>query len=203
VADELTLRALEQHEWPDAMRLATRSFVSEPFMVEMYGAEPVRRFALANKHYRSSPWRADELHVAAFVGDVLVGFCLCSLPGRCHICTDIDPERPPEDKAEVLDWQFEVNVQTAHADQGTHAWISRVAVDPVLHGAGIGRTLMSQAIAVLRAHDVETVLLECQVHREQFYVACGFHRAATFPDPLGPDAILLRAELAPPKGTMP
>ena len=195
MADELTLRSLEQHEWPDAMSLATRSFLSEPFMVEMYGADPVRRFALASKHYRSSPWHDDQQHLAAFVGDVLVGFCVCSSPGRCHVCTDIDPERPPEDPAEVPDWQFEVNVQAAHADHGDHGWISRVAVDSVLRGAGIGRTLMSHAIAAFRADGAARVLLECQQHREDFYVACGFHRAATFPDPLGPDAILLRADL--------
>jgi GNAT superfamily N-acetyltransferase len=201
VADDLTLRNLEQHEWPEAMRLAARSFLSEPFMVEMYGAEPVRRFALANKHYRSSPWHDDQQLIAAFVGDVLVGFCVCSSPGRCHVCTDIDPEQPPDDEAEVPDWQFEVNVQAAHADQGAHAWISRVVVESVLNGAGIGRILMSRAIAALRADGTETVLLECQEHRENFYLACGFHRAATFADPLGPDAILLRADLLPAPGS--
>lgn len=197
MADELILRPLEQHEWPDAMSLATRSFLNEPFMVEMYGAEPVRRFAMANKHYRSSRWHDDQQHLAAFVGDVLVGFCVCSPSGRCHVCTDIDPERPPDDETEVLDWQFEVNVQAAHADHGAHAWISRVVVDSVLHGSGIGRTLMSQTIAALRADGAETVLLECQGHRENFYVACGFHRAATFPDPAGPYAILMYADLRP------
>jgi hypothetical protein len=41
------------------------------------------------------------------------------------------------------------------------------------------------------------VLLECQPHRENFYLACGFHRVCTFPDPLGPEAILMRADLRP------
>ena len=96
MADDLTLRPLEQDEWPDAMSLAARSFLGEPFMIEMFGAEPVRRFALANNFYQSSPWHDDEQHPAAFVGDVLVGFCVCSPPGRCHVCMDIDPERPPD-----------------------------------------------------------------------------------------------------------
>jgi GNAT superfamily N-acetyltransferase len=197
VADELILRSLEQREWPEAMSLATRSFLNEPFMVEMFGSEPVRRFALAIKHYRSSPWHDDQHHLAAFVGDRLVGFCVTSPPGHCHICTDTDPERPPDDDDEVLDWQFEVNVQAAHAEHGAHAWISRVVVESVLHGAGIGRILMSQAIATLSADGAETVLLECQGHRENFYVACGFGRAGAFPDPVGPDAILMRADLLP------
>lgn len=193
--DDLTLRQLEQAEWPDAMRLAARSFLNEPFMVEMFGAEPVRRFALSSEFYGSSPWHDDQQHLAAFVGDVLVGFCVCSPPGLCRICTDTDPERPPEDQLQVPEWQFEVNVQAAHADHDAHAWISRVVVDPVLRGAGIGRRLMSQAIAQVQADGAETVLLECQAHRESFYIACGFHRARTFPDPLGPDAVLLRADL--------
>ena len=41
----------------------------------------------------------------------------------------------------------------------------------------------------------EAVLLECQDHRENFYVACGFHRVRSFPDPFGPDAILMGADL--------
>jgi GNAT superfamily N-acetyltransferase len=196
VPDDLTLRPLEQAEWPDAMRLAARSFLNEPFMIEMFGAEPVRRFALASEFYLSSPWQDDQQHLAAFVGDVLVGVCVCSPPGRCRICTDIDPERPPDDPLQVFEWQFDVNVQAAHADHGGHAWISRVVVDPVLRGAGIGRILMSQAITQLQLDGAGTVLLECQEHRENFYVACGFHRVGTFPDPAGPDAILLRAELS-------
>jgi ribosomal protein S18 acetylase RimI-like enzyme len=197
VLDDLTLRPLKQDEWPEAMRLAARSFLNEPFMVEMFGAEPVRRFTLASEFYRSSPWHDDQHHLAAFISDRLVGFCVCSAPGRCHICTDTDPERPPDDPLQVSDWQFEVNVQRAHADQDPHAWISRVAVESVLRGAGIGRALMSRAIAHAQASGVEVVLLECQPHRENFYLACGFHRVRTFPDPLGPEAILLRADLGP------
>jgi hypothetical protein len=49
VPDDLTLRPVEQDEWPDAMRLAARSFLNEPFMVEMFGAEPFRRFALSSE----------------------------------------------------------------------------------------------------------------------------------------------------------
>lgn len=195
MADDLTLRPMAQDEWPEAMSLATRSFLNEPFMIEMYGAEPLRRFVLARQHYQTAPWHDDQHHLAAFVSDVLVGFCVCSLPGHCHICTDTDPERPPDDQLQIADWEFEVNVQAAHAHYDTHAWISRVVVDSMLQGAGIGRTLMSHAVDQLRADGVETALLECQVHRENFYVACGFHRARTFPDPLGPDAVLMRADL--------
>jgi ribosomal protein S18 acetylase RimI-like enzyme len=201
VADDLTVRPLAHDQWPDAMSLAARSFVGEPFMIEMFGAEPVRRLALADRFYRATPWRADEHQLAAFVNDLLVGFCLCSPPGRCQVCLGTNPDRPPDDPLQLVEWQFEVNVQAAHADQDTHAWISRVAVDPAVHGAGIGRTLMAQAMAALCAEDAAAVLLECQSHRENFYVACGFHRVRTFPDPAGPDAILMRADLRPQRST--
>jgi ribosomal protein S18 acetylase RimI-like enzyme len=193
--DDLALRALEQHEWPAAMRLSARSSLNEPYMVEMFGKDPIRRFALANRHYQSTPWYDDQQKLAAFVGDRLVGYCVCSAPGHCHVCTDTDRERPPDDELRVADWRWKVNVQAAHADHDAHGWISSVAVDPVLHGAGIGRALMSQAIASLRADGAHTVLLECQGHRETFYLACGFHRVRTFPDPVGPDALLMCADL--------
>jgi ribosomal protein S18 acetylase RimI-like enzyme len=197
VAENLTLRPLEQDEWPIAMSLAARSFLDEPFMIGMFGPEPQRRLALADSFYRSSPWHGDEKHVAAFIGDALVGLCLCSSPGRCGVCLRTDPGQPPDDSLKLVDWQFEVNVQAAHADQGTHAWITRVAVDPALRGAGIGRTLMADSVAQLRADGAATVLLECQPHREAFYAACGFRRIRPIPDPTGPDAILMRADLEP------
>jgi ribosomal protein S18 acetylase RimI-like enzyme len=186
VADDLMLRSLAEDEWPEAMRLAARSFLNEPFLVEMFGAEPVRRFALANEFYRSSAWHDDQQHLAALVGDLLVGFCVCSPPGRCRICSDTDPQRRPDDQLQVSEWQFEVNVQAAHADHGAHAWISRVAVDPVLRGTGIGRTLMSQAIAQVRTDGAELVLLECQPHRENFYLACSSNASGRFPTPSVP-----------------
>ena len=38
-----------------------------------------------------------------------------------------------------------VEVTRAHAPYADHAWISRVAVEPTLHGAGIGKALVDAA----------------------------------------------------------
>ena len=177
------------------MVLATRSFINEPFVVGMFGADPLQRFALAHRFYQSSPWLDEDQTLGAFVGGVLVGLCLSSLPGRCNVCEQTDPGRPPQDPLLFLEWQFEVNLQAAHADQGAHAWMRRVAVDPALRRAGIGRRLIADAVRELSAAGARTVLLECQPHREALYVACGFRRVRTFPEPSGPDAVLMRADL--------
>jgi hypothetical protein len=107
-------------------------------MIEMFGAEPVRRFALANEFYRSSPWHDEQSHLAAFVGDVLVGVCVCSPPGRCRICTDVDPDRPPDDPLQGFEWQFDVNVQAAHAGHRVNFFVAcgfyRVRTFPDLAG---------------------------------------------------------------------
>jgi len=201
VTEGLTLRELDRSEWSEAMTLAARSFAGEPFMAELFGAEPLRRFELAHHLYRSAPWHDEDLHLGAFVADVMVGLCVTSVPGGCHICVHVDPERPPEDPRLVLDWQFEVNVRSAHADQGGHAWLSKVLVDPALRGAGIGRSLIVEALMRLRADSPAPVLLECQPHRESLYAACGFRRVRTFPDPAGPPAVLMRIDLDGPSHT--
>jgi GNAT superfamily N-acetyltransferase len=195
VNDELTMRSLRKDQWPEAMTLAARSFLKEPFMIDMFGIEPLRRFTLAHRFYRSSPWQDKDDQLGAFIGDVLVGLCLSSPPGQCHLCENTDPAQPPTDPLLVSEWQFEVNVQAAHADQGTHAWMRRIAVDPALQGAGIGRALIAQALDQLRGRGAPAVLLECQNHREDFYVACGFRRVDTVPEATGPVAILMRADL--------
>jgi GNAT superfamily N-acetyltransferase len=191
------MRSLDHGDWPVAMTLAARCFLGEPFVVEMFGAEPLQRFASAHEFYQSSPWHDDDVHFGAFVDGVLVGLCLISPYGRCHICAHVDPERPPANRLALVDWEFELNVKAAHADQGAHAWLSRLMVDPALRGAGIGRTLIGDAVAHLRADGAGALLLECQPHREPLYVAAGFARVRTFRDPVGPDASLMRMDLAP------
>lgn len=195
MTDDLSLRPLRRTEWADAMTLAARSFLGEPFLAELFGDDPVRRFALGHRFYQASPWHENELHLGAFISDVMIGLCVTSGPGRCDVCINVDPHRPPDDPLFSIDWQFEVNVQAAHADQGIHAWLSRVVVDPALRGAGIGRLVIAESLARLIADGAPAVLLECQPHREPLYLSCGFRRVRTFPDPAGPDAMLMRIDL--------
>jgi len=194
--DSLSFRTLEAREWPEAMTLAARSFQGEPFIAEMFGHQPLQRFAKAHRFYRATQRHESDVQLGAFVDGVLVGLTSSSPAGRCHICEYVDPLRPPADPAARIDWMFEVNTQAAHSDQGTHAWLGRLVVDPALQGAGIGRALVARSLEGLRAETGTVgVVLECQSHREALYLACGFERVRTFPDPAGPDCLLMRAEV--------
>jgi len=194
--DGLTFRLLRPDEWAGAMTLVARSFHGEPFSAAMFGDAPLPRFAQAHRFYQALPWYDADLDLGAFLDDVLVGLSLGSPPGGCHVCEHVDPQRPPPDPAEHAEWVFEVNTQAAHADQGSHAWVSRLVVDPPLQGSGLGRALIAEALEVFRSDDGPVrVLLECQPHRESFYLGCGFARVRTFPDPGLPDCLLLRIDL--------
>jgi predicted GNAT family N-acyltransferase len=197
--DGLTLRRLEEREWPEAMTLAARSFHGEPFAAVLFGDEPVQRFARTHRFYQAAPWSDSDQQLGAFVDGVLVGLCLSSPAGDCHICEHLDLEQPPPaDPGARLDREFELNTRVAHSDQGRHAWLGRLVVDPVLQGAGLGRALMAATLEGLRETDNSVgVLLECQAHREKLYLGSGFVTVRTFPDPGGPDCLLMRAEVAP------
>jgi ribosomal protein S18 acetylase RimI-like enzyme len=195
VVEGLAVRELKSDEWHDAMTLAARAFAGEPFMTEIFGPEPIRRFEGAVGLYRSAFWDDAEMHLGTFVADLLVGLAVVSPPGTCRICTRVDPHHPPDDPYQAVDWEFEVNVQAAHSDQGEHAWLSKVVVDPALRGAGIGRALVGEALTRVGADGAAAMVLECQPHRERLYASCGFARVKTFPDPAGPPAVLMRADL--------
>jgi ribosomal protein S18 acetylase RimI-like enzyme len=201
VADQLVLRPLEQHEWSNAMTLAARSFADEPFIVALFGSDPVDRFARAIEYYQAAPWVETDLALGAFVSDVIVGLCMTSAPGRCRLCSVTDPSRPPEDPRHLADWGFEVNAKQAHSDQGEHGWLRRLVVERALRGAGIGRRMISESLRRLRSEAGTAVLLECQPHRESLYTSLGFRRVREFTDPAGPPAALMRLDLDPSPST--
>jgi ribosomal protein S18 acetylase RimI-like enzyme len=193
VAVELTLRILPAEDWTAAMELSARAFFDEPFVLELFGPDPIGRFAGIHELYGSATKHGDDFGVGAYAGSALVGLVRCSPVGACHACTQVVDEEPPPASVQALEWEFKRNVQRAHSTQGPHAWVSRVAVEPALRGRRIGRQVMDAAIAHLDASGAPAVLLECQDHRVAFYEACGFVDIGTFHDPAGADAHLMRA----------
>jgi GNAT superfamily N-acetyltransferase len=125
----------------------------------------------------------------------LLGYVSWYPAGACHLCLDTDPNRPPADAAAQGEWRFSVTRRAAHLTQGEHAWIHRVAVEPIVQGCGVGRLLVEAAVEAARTTRSPCVLLECEQHREPFYLARGFHRATSFPDSLGPDVSVMRRAL--------
>lgn len=176
--------------------LAARAFTNEPFMVHLAGDEPVDRLSAALHHDRAMPW-TEDVQLGALVDDVLIGVCLCSLVDRCLICTrdDLDGAAPDDDERR-LDWEFARNARRVHATLGDHAWLSLVAVDPVVQGGGVGRALVVAVIAALRQHATPAVLLECEPERADFYGRSGFQSAGSFWDPSsGSEALVMEARL--------
>ena len=191
----LTVREIDRATWGAGAAVAARAFHDEEFVVGMFGEEPIARYAAVHHLYRHETFDPHAIHLGAFAGPELVGVIRASPAGRCHACAVIDPDDPPSDPVLAADWAFEVEVTRAHAPYADHAWISRVAVEPTLHGAGIGKALVDAAVDSLRANGGGTVLLECLKQRERFYLGRGFVRESEIPDPNAELSYLMRLDL--------
>ena len=192
---EVEVRGIGRDAWTTATPLAARAFFDEEFIVGMLGPDPLRRWADAHHFYAVEPFDDSAVHLAAFLGDVLVGIIRVSPYGSCFVCGHVDPTTPPDDEILARDWRFEVEVLKAHQGYDGHAWISRVAVEPQLHGTGLGKALVDAAVAHLTASGPGTVLLECLAQREGFYTGRGFSRAAEVVDVHAETSYLMRLDL--------
>lgn len=191
----LTVREIERAAWAAATPLAARAFFDEPFIVGMLGTDPLRRYADVHHFYAAEEFDEDAVHLGAFSGSTQVGLIRVSPYGSCYVCRHVSPTDPPADPILAKDWRFEVEVLAAHAPYADHAWISRVAVEPQLHGTGIGSALVGAALDHLESRGAGTVLLECLATREGFYLGRGFQRVAEIPDPHADLSFLMRLDL--------
>jgi len=193
------VRELERSEWPVAAGVAARSFFDEEFIVGMLGTEPFQRFVSVQHFYAAEPWDEDAVHLGAFLGPTMVGLIRVSPYSQCFVCRHVSPDAPPEDPILAKDWVFEVEVLKAHQTYADHAWISRVAVEPALHGTGIGKQLIDAALDRLSSCGPGTVLLECLSSRAGFYVARGFRRVGDVVDPHAESSYLMCVDLPRPE----
>jgi GNAT superfamily N-acetyltransferase len=184
-------REMSRDEWTAASGVASRAFFDEAFMVGMLGIDPLERFRGAHQLYAGETFDHAAVHLGAYVGDALVGVIRASAYGTCHVCLAIDPGDPPSDPVEAKEWLFEVGVRETHLRHGPHAWISRVAVEPQVHGAGVGSALLRAALAALSRQGGGLVLLECLASRESFYLAHGFDRRDDVPEPFADASYLM------------
>jgi hypothetical protein len=196
VAGGLEVRDATDDDWRAVASLLARAYLDEPFVPAMYGDDLIARFVGLRALY-SSPLDPARVNVVALLDGVLVGMAGAARAGRCRICTAVDPDAPrPVERAAAIDHQFDVNCRRAHlaAELPPHARIGPVGSDPVLHGAGVGRGVLTGVLDRLDAFGDRCIVLECLEHRERFYAHFGFERVGTFLDPAGPTALLMRRD---------
>jgi GNAT superfamily N-acetyltransferase len=188
---ELSVGPLAGDEWPAARALLHRAFVTEPFTLEMYGEPLLDRWGGSWDLYSSLRSGDSSIVLGARVGEVLVGVVMGSTPGHCRLCRVLAREPRPEDHHLAIDWEFHQNAAEVHARLGEHAWVEKAAVEPALHGCGIGRRLLESAAGALQVGERGELVLECAPDRAGFYTGLGYDVIGTFSDPAGPDAYLM------------
>jgi GNAT superfamily N-acetyltransferase len=189
------VRDLDPDGWAASADVAARAFFDEEFVTGMFGADALPRFAGVHHLYRAEEFDHAALHLGAFLDEVVVGVLRVSPVGACFVCTSIDPTQPPADPVLAAEWSFEVAVQDTHEGHPSHAWISRVAVEPALQGTGIGGLLLDDALARLSGAADITILLECLAGREGFYARHGFVCVGEVEDPFAELTLLMRRDL--------
>ena len=84
------------------------------------------------------------------------------------------------------------NAAQVHGQLGKHAWVEKAAVEPALHGLGIGRRLLEAVATAVEIGEPTELVLECAPDRVNFYAGLGYEVLSTFADPAGPDAYSMR-----------
>ncbi len=189
---ELSIRPLTGSEWPAARALLHRAFVNEPFTVEMYGPAILDRWGGSWSLYSSLRSEDSTVVLGAHVSDVLVGVVMGNPSGQCRLCQVLAREPRPDDHLLAIDWQFHQNAAQVHGQLGKHAWVEKAAVEPALHGLGIGRRLLEAVATALEIGEPAELVLECAPDRVNFYAGLGYEVLSTFADPAGPDAYSMR-----------
>ncbi|SDO15485.1 Acetyltransferase (GNAT) domain-containing protein [Nocardioides szechwanensis] len=133
--------------------------------------------------------------LGAHAGEVLVGVVMGSAAGNCRLCRVLAREPRPEDHHLAIDWQFHQNVAQVHGLLDTHAWVEKAAVEPALHGFGIGRRLLESVAAALETEEPAELVLECAPDRVGFYTGLGYETVSSIEDPAGPDAYLMQRRI--------
>jgi GNAT superfamily N-acetyltransferase len=172
--------------------LLHRAFVNEPFTVEMYGPAILDRWGGSWSLYSSLRTEDSTVVLGAHVSDVLVGVVMGSTPRQCRLCQVLAREPRPDDQLLAIDWQFHQNAAQVHGELGKHAWVEKAAVEPALHGLGIGRRLLEAVATALEIGEPAELVLECAPDRVNFYASLGYEVLSTFADPAGPDAYSMR-----------
>ena len=169
----IDVRPLTANEWPTAMAVTARAFLHEPFIVNLCGHDLIDRYARVMAFYAETPYNPESL--GALIGHTIVGCIGVESQGHCHHCLAAAQVNDPATST------YQRNATLAHlAAPPNHGWVGRVAVEPALHGSGIGGLLMGAALARLEGQHTPTALLDCEPHRVSYYAKRGFTEVDRF-----------------------
>jgi len=194
---QVTIGELPLERWPEAGAMAGRAFWTEDYM-RVFAEDPVQRYAIVQDVYlRMDVSSPDITPLAAFAGSHIVGVACVDRPGSCFFCA-MDPEHRPEDEPGRILHEVDLVIRSLHQSlPAHHAYIGPIAVEPAMQGFGIGHRLVEAAWAAARAHDPETVALDCDPRLQSFYESHGFRAIGSGPDPWGFEIVGLRRDPDP------
>jgi N-acetylglutamate synthase-like GNAT family acetyltransferase len=181
----------DRAEDPLARRIIATAFAGEPFAYGMFGESPIDRLAGMTDTYREWPFAERPLIAAASADQALLGVAVATLPGDCHLCEQFEDVALDSDatRGERIEHEFQLASRQAHLEAGLppHAHIATVAIDPLLHGGGVGLGLVDWLLGQIWQSGATCAVLTCLTTRESFYRRLGFQRIGEYPDPAGPD----------------
>jgi GNAT superfamily N-acetyltransferase len=187
----ITFRDLSVDDHSVARRLVATAFAGEPFATGMFGGSAIDRLSGMIDQYQTWPWAPNGITIAAAADGAVVGVAVATRPGQCALCDEFDDAAPDAGAthADQVEHEFQIACRAAHiaADLPPHAHITTVAIDPFLHGCGVGALLVDELLGRVWSVGARCAVLECLTTREAFYVRFGFRRVVEFADPGGPD----------------
>jgi len=185
------VRALDEAAWPHAMRLCGRAFSDYEYAHALFGSDPLQRIAGVSEEFDALPWDPVPFAMGAWSGPALVGVAVADRAARCRVCTrEPLPEPPLEDRVARAGWEFE-GVRRASHPASEHSQLRCVAVDPLVQGSGVGRTVVAAALRAFDESGGGPIVLECIRPLVPFYERHGFAAIARFRDPIADDMLVM------------
>ena len=185
------VRRIVEASWYDAMRLCGRAFSDYGYAHALFGPDPLQRIAGVSEEFASIGWEPAAFAMGTWSGPALVGVAVADRPGECRVCTrEVPPEPPVDDPVARAGWEFDEARRAAHP-ASAHSQLRCVAVEPLVQGSGVGRTVVAAALAAFDERGGGPIVLECIGPLEPFYARHGFAPIGRFRDPIADDMIVM------------
>jgi GNAT superfamily N-acetyltransferase len=186
------VRLLDEASWHDAVRLCGRAFSDYEYVHALFGPDPLLRLAGVSEEFAAIPWEPSAFAAGAWSGPVLVGVAVADRPGGCRVCTrEPLPEPALGDAVARAGWEFDRVRRASHPTTLAHSQLRCVAVEPLAHRSGVGRTVVAAALAAFDECGGGPIVLECIEQLEAFYARHGFASIGRFRDPVADGMLVM------------